>query len=112
MILAKNEKYSLHKMDPDTYSHETYILVEKYLKFTEYDYFVTLLSIPKGNMDRLNKLIRSIENGANGSNVELYPLHFVCGSFPKHNSCPANERATALKELRLALAEEKEQNLV
>ena len=79
MILAKNQRFSLHKLKPDTYDHETYVLTEKYLDFTEYDYRVTLLSIPKENMDRLNKLIRSIENGANGSNIEIYQLHFVCG---------------------------------
>lgn len=99
MILAKNQKYSLHKMDQDTYDHETYVLVEKYLNFIDDDYFVTCFSVPKDKMDNLSKLVRSIQNGANGSNIELYPLHFVCGSFPKHNSCPANERAAALAEL-------------
>jgi hypothetical protein len=99
MILARNEKYSLHKLEPDTYSHETFVLVEKVFKFMDYEYIVTLFSAPK--KEQLEKLVRSIQNGANGSNVKLHPLHFVCG-FPDIGKCPANERASALKELRLA----------
>lgn len=38
MILARNEKYSLHKLEPDTYSHETFVLVEKVFKFMDYEY--------------------------------------------------------------------------
>lgn len=99
MILARNEKFSLHELEPDTYCHKTYVLVEKYLNFTEYDYRTTLFTIPKDNMGRLEKLVRSIKNGANGDNVELYPLHFICSGFPDLGVCPANERATALEEI-------------
>ena len=105
MILAKNSMYSLHRLKPDTYVHETYVLVEK-LGSREDEHRVTLFSAPKAEQKkRLKKLIRSIQNGANGSNIELYPLHFICG-FLDYGKCPANERATALRELRLA--EEKE----
>lgn len=100
MILARNEVFSLHEMEPDTYCHKTYVLVEKYLNFTEYDYRVTLFTVPKGNMERLEKLVRSIKNGADGRKIELYPLHFICESFPELGQCPANERATALAELK------------
>ena len=100
MILAKNSIYSLHRLKPDTYSHETYVLTEK---LGSNDYRVTLFSAPKAEQKkRLKKLVRSIENGANGSNIELYPLHFICDGFPDIGVCPANERATALKELKLA----------
>ena len=98
MILAKNNMFSLHRLEADTYCHETYVLVEM-LGFTENDYRVTLFTVPSDKMDRLEKLIRSIENGANGSNIELYPLHFICG-FLDLGVCPANERATALRELK------------
>ena len=98
MILARNDYFSLHKLEPDTYSHETYVLVEM-IGNTEKDYRVTLFSAPKKEQkERVEKLVRSIQNGANGKNIELYPLHFVCG-FVDIGVCPANERATALKEL-------------
>lgn len=97
MILAKNKNYSLHKLEPDTYCHETYVLVEM-LGFSELDYRVTLFTVPNNKMEQLEKLIRSIQNGANGSGVDLHPLHFVCG-FLDLGRCPANERATALEEL-------------
>lgn len=101
MILAKNSMFSLHRLNPDTYCHKTYVLVERFGS-TESEHRVTLFSVPKAEQKkRLKKLIRSIENGANGSNIELYPLHFVCG-FVDFGVCPANERATALAELRLA----------
>jgi hypothetical protein len=107
MILAKNNYFSLHKLNPDTYVHETYVLIERFNSTQECDYRITLFSAPKKEQkERLEKLVRSIENGANGLDVELYPLHFVCG-FVDLGVCPANERATALRELR----EEKEQNL-
>lgn len=101
MILAKNDFFSLHRLEPDTYVHETYILVERFGS-TEAEHRVTLFSAPKKEQkERLEKLIRSIKNGANGSNIELYPLHFICGSFPELGRCPANERATALEELSI-----------
>lgn len=103
MILAKNNYFSLHKLDPDTYVHETYVLIERFDSTQESKYRVTLFSAPKKEQkERLQKLIRSIENGANGFNIELYPLHFICNGFPDYGKCPANERATALEELRLA----------
>jgi hypothetical protein len=109
MILAKNDFFSLHELEPDTYSHETYVLVERFGSTQEQDYRVTLFSAPKKEqkeqLEQLEKLIRSIKNGANGSNIKLYPLHFIC-RFLDLGKCPANERASALKELRLA----KEQN--
>ena len=105
MILARNELFSLHELEPDTYCHKTYVFVEM-IGFTEHDHRVTLFTVPRNKMEQLNKLVRSIQNGANGSNIELHPLHFVCG-FPDIGVCPANERASALKELRLA----KEQNI-
>jgi hypothetical protein len=98
MILAKNQTYSLHKLEPDTYVHETYVLVEKIFKYMDYDYRTTLFTVPRDKMERLEKLVRSIKNGANGSDIELYPLHFICG-FSGSEKCPANERATALAEL-------------
>ena len=98
MILARNQMFSLHEMEPDTYCHKTYVLVEM-IGNTEKDYRVTLFSAPKKEQkERLEKLVRSIQNGANGKNIELYPLHFVCG-FVDIGVCPANERATALEEL-------------
>lgn len=101
MILARNNYFSLHRLKPDTYVHETYVLVERF--GTESEHRVTLFSAPKVEQKkRLKKLIRSIENGANGSNIELYPLHFICNGFPDYGKCPANERATALRELRLS----------
>lgn len=103
MILAKNNYFSLHKLEPDTYCHKTYVLVERFGSNLEHDYRVTLFTAPKAEQKkRLKKLIRSIENGANGSNIELYPLHFICNGFPDYGKCPANERATALRELRLS----------
>jgi hypothetical protein len=102
MILAKNEFFSLHKLKPDTYSHETCVLIERFGSTQEQDYRVTLFSVPKKEQKkRLKKLIRSVQNGANGSNIELYPLHFICG-FVDFGVCPANERASALRELRLS----------
>ena len=107
MILAKNKMFSLHELEPDTYCHKTYVLVERFGSTQERDYRVTLFSAPKKEQkDQLEKLVRSIKNGADGANIELHPLHFVCG-FVNIGKCPANERATALRELR----EEKEQNL-
>ena len=106
MILAKNKLYSLHELEPDTYCHKTYVLVEMFGS-TEAEYRVTLFTAPKKEQkEQLEKLVRSIQNGANGADIELHPLHFVCG-FVDLGRCPANERATALRELR----EEKEQNL-
>ncbi len=99
MILAKNDVFSLHEMEPDTYCHKTYVLVEKVLRSWDYEYRTTLFTVPSDKKERLDKLIRSIRNGANGSNIELYPLHFVCG-FSGSEKCPANERATALMELQ------------
>ena len=108
MILAKNEFFSLHKLKPDTYVHETYVLVERIGSTQEQNYRVTLFSVPKKEQkEKLKKLVRSIKNGANSSNIELYPLHFICG-FLDYGKCPANERATALMELKLA--EERSQN--
>lgn len=101
MILAKNDFFSLHELEPDTYSHKTYVLVERFGSTQESDYRVTLFSAPKKEQkEQLEKLIRSIRNGANGSNIELYPLHFICG-FLDLGKCPANERATALAELTI-----------
>jgi hypothetical protein len=105
MILAKNKMYSLHELEPDTYCHKTYVLVEM-LGSTEAEHRVTLFTVRSDRKDQLEKLVRSIKNGADGANIELHPLHFVCG-FVDLGVCPANERATALRELR----EEKEQNL-
>jgi len=99
MILARNDVFSLHELGPDTYCHKTYVLVEKVLRSWDYEYITTLFTVPSDKMERLEKLIRSIKNGANGSNIKLYPLHFVCNGFPDLGVCPANERATALKEL-------------
>ena len=96
MILAKNKMYSLHKLEADTYSHETFVLVERF--GTEAEHRVTLFTVPSDRMERLEKLIRSIKNGANSLNIKLYPLHFVCDGFDL-GVCPANERATALAEL-------------
>ena len=108
MILARNNFFSLHRLEPDTYVHETYVLIEMFGS-SEAEYRVTLFSAPKKEQkERLEKLVRSIENGANGVNIELYPLHFVCG-FVDLGVCPANERATVLEELRLA--EEKENSV-
>jgi hypothetical protein len=98
MVLAMNKMFSLHELNPDTYCHKTYVLVEMFGS-TEAEHRVTLFSAPK--MEQLEKLVRSIKNGADGANIELHPLHFVCG-FPDYGRCPANERATALAELRLA----------
>ena len=97
MILAKNKMFSLHQLQPDTYCHETYVLVERF--GTEAEHRVTLFTVPSNKLEQLNKLVRSIENGADGANIELHPLHFVCG-FVDIGRCPANERATALRELR------------
>jgi hypothetical protein len=97
MILARNDVFSLHELEPDTYCHKTYVLVEKVLTW-DYEYITTLFTVPNDKKERLDKLIRSIRNGANGSNIELYPLHFVCG-FSGSEKCPANERATVLAEL-------------
>lgn len=105
MILAKNKMFSLHELEPDTYCHKTYVLVEM-LGSSEAEYRATLFTVPSNKKDQLEKLVRSIQNGANGADIELHPLHFVCG-FVDLGRCPANERATALRELR----EEKEQNL-
>lgn len=109
MLLAKNNYFSLHKLNPDTYVHETYVLIERFNSTQEGDYRTTLFSAPKKEQkERLEKLVRSIQNGANGLDIELYPLHFVCG-FVDLGRCPANERASALRELRLA--EEKENSI-
>ena len=108
MILAKNKLYSLHELEPDTYCHKTYVLVEMFGS-AEAEYRVTLFTAPKKEQkEQLEKLIRSIRNGADGANIELHPLHFVCG-FVDLGRCPANERASALRELRLA--EEKENSI-
>ena len=98
MILARNNFFSLHRLEADTYVHETYVLVEM-LGSTEAEYRVTLFTVRSDRKEQLEKLVRSIENGADGANIELHPLHFVCG-FVDVGKCPANERATALAELK------------
>lgn len=97
MILAKNEIFSLHELEPDTYCHKTYVLVER-LGFTERDHRVTLFAVPSNKKEQLEKLIRSTQNSANRVQYLIHSLRFVCG-FPDYDKCPANERATALAEL-------------
>lgn len=96
MVLAKNEVFSLHKLPPMTYSHTTYVLLEKDIRWQHNtEVHATMLLSPT---ERINQLSDSINDGAK-SYKKLYPLHFVCNGHQKIGDCPEIEKQYAIKEL-------------
>ena len=104
-ILAKNKKYSLHRLASETYKIEAYVLIENNIGrgFGHPEHEATILLPFPCNLEEeggIDKLILSIKNGG-GVTGGLYPLSFV----GKWLRCPATERAKAIEELCLKEAE-------
>lgn len=96
MVLAKNEAFSLHKLRPHTYSHSTYVLVEKDKRWTHNEHHVTMLQGVKD--ENVSKIVESIKSGATTYET-LYPLHFLCNGHQKIGACVQPEKTIVINEL-------------
>jgi len=90
MVIAVNKRYSLHRLEPDTYSHSTYIFIDHSDKL-----WWVIGGSPKE--ENIEKFARSIKNGALDE-AELYPRNFVSAHENWSKRC-INEYTTAMNEL-------------